>query len=175
MVDLAIPVEITAVQPLSKNLVHEAAVKLAPSQLQTFGVDFVHQTFYRIPAGGESFKQFRNHRCSVGVRDNHALTAGTVRIPIPNRSAAWIDAGPSFLGHPFIRLFGQVLAVVARYQYFDAVNELLGRFRVRADYLVFLDQMNGDAEFVERSIVREVPVQAVDLLHQNRSASRMFS
>jgi uncharacterized protein (TIGR04141 family) len=41
MVDLAVPVEITAVQPLSKNLVHEAAAKLAPSQLH-IGVQNKH-------------------------------------------------------------------------------------------------------------------------------------
>ena len=70
----------------------------------------------------------------------------------------------------FDRLLAKVLAVVPRHQNFDAVNELLRGLRVGADDLVFLHQVNGDAELVDSGIVREVPVQTVRLFYQDRAA-----
>src|SRR5271165_1960685 len=76
-----------------------------------------------IPARGELLKQARNRWCIL-VRHNDAPAVRPFRIPIACRRITRIEAALGLLKHSLQRFLAQVLRVVPRQQYLDAVNEL---------------------------------------------------
>ncbi|HEY7290199.1 MAG TPA: hypothetical protein VH583_10220 [Vicinamibacterales bacterium] len=72
---------------------------------------------------------------------------------------------PGLLDHPFANFLAEVVDVVFCHQHFDAVHELLRRPRIFGKDDVLLDEVDFDAEFVDRDPVLDVAVQTIRLLH----------
>jgi len=150
--------------------VNDTAAEFAAAQHETFAVEFLHQSLQRVAALSKSFKQFRYHVGCIGIRHDYSLAVGAVRVSVPRRRIARVHADACLLGHSLDGLFGQIEAVVARHQDFDAVHELLGRPGFVADDFILFDKMDLNVKFVYGRVVLEISVQAISLLDQNRPA-----
>ena len=79
---------------------------------------------------------------------------------------------PGLLDHPLANFLAEVVDVVLRHQDLDAVHEFLGRPRVFREDDSFLDEMDLDAELVDRHPILDVAVQTIGLLDQEGSTGR---
>ena len=52
------------------------------------------------------------------------------------------------------------------------MDELRLRFRLFADDLAFLHEMDLDIEVLQRHVIAEVPIQPVGLFHEDRATAR---
>jgi hypothetical protein len=120
----AVPIEITAVQAPSKDLMQRASVEFEAAQLNALGVQLGCELFNRAVAACESLKYEGDDRRCLRVRQNDSFGVRPIGVVVAGGGTR-IDAGPGLFRHPFDRFLAEVLAVVSRHKDLYPMHELL--------------------------------------------------
>jgi hypothetical protein len=124
------------------------------------------QIFQRIEAGRVPFEEACDDRGVFGIDRDDVLTIGSGDIAVAERRFGWPDALLGLLAHALAGLLRQVVDVVLRHQYLDAVHELFRRARAIGEYDALFGEVDLGVEFVDGHPVLEITVEPVSLLDQ---------